>query len=50
VWGNGVLQWAGEGVAYGSAALVLLGTAALTTRYQRPQTAVTGREERESIL
>jgi DHA1 family tetracycline resistance protein-like MFS transporter len=33
VWGNGVLQWAGEGVAYGSAALVLLGTAALTTRY-----------------
>ena len=44
VWGNGVLQWAGEGVAYGSAALVLLGTAALTTRYQRPQTPVTGRE------
>ena len=36
VWGNGVLQWAGEGVAYGSAALVLLGTAVLTTRYQRP--------------
>jgi multidrug resistance protein len=33
VWGNGVLQWAGEGVAYGSAALVLLGTAVLTTRY-----------------
>ncbi len=33
VWGNGVLQWAGEGVAYGSAALVLLGTAALTSRY-----------------
>jgi DHA1 family tetracycline resistance protein-like MFS transporter len=44
VWGNGVLQWAGEGIAYGSAALVLLGTAALTTRYQRPQTPVTGRE------
>jgi DHA1 family tetracycline resistance protein-like MFS transporter len=38
VWGNGVLQWAGEGVAYGSAALVLLGTAALTTRYHKPQT------------
>ena len=37
VWGNGVLQWAGEGVAYGSAALVLLGTAALTTRYHKPQ-------------
>jgi len=36
VWGNGVLQWAGEGVAYGSAALVLLGTAVLTTRYQPP--------------
>jgi MFS transporter, DHA1 family, tetracycline resistance protein len=33
IWGNGVLQWAGEGVAYGSAALVLLATAALTTRY-----------------
>ncbi|HEX9368577.1 MAG TPA: MFS transporter [Vicinamibacterales bacterium] len=37
VWGNGVLQWAGEGVAYGSAALVLLGTAVLTTRYHRPR-------------
>jgi multidrug resistance protein len=44
VWGNGVLQWAGEGVAYGSAALVLLGTAALTTRYQRPQMPVIVRE------
>jgi hypothetical protein len=33
VWGNGVLQWAGEGVAYGSAALVLLGTAVLASRY-----------------
>ena len=33
VWGNGALQWFGEGVAYGSAALVLLGTAVLTTRY-----------------
>ena len=38
IWGNGVLQWFGEGVAYGSAALVLLGTAALSTRYQRPPT------------
>jgi DHA1 family tetracycline resistance protein-like MFS transporter len=37
VWGNGVLQWAGEGAAYGSAALVLLGTAALTTRYRVPR-------------
>ena len=41
VWGNGVLQWAGEGVAYASAALVLLGTAALTTRYQRPRNTQT---------
>ena len=38
VWGNGVLQWFGEGVAYGSAALVLLGTAALSTRYKVPPT------------
>jgi DHA1 family tetracycline resistance protein-like MFS transporter len=38
VWGNGVLQWAGEGVAYGSAALVLLGTAVLTTQYHKPRT------------
>ena len=36
VWGNGVLQWLGEGAAYGSAALVLLGTAALSVRYHRP--------------
>lgn len=36
VWGNGVLQWLGEGVAYGSAAIVLLVTAALTTRYAPP--------------
>ena len=33
VWGNGVLQVWGEGAAYGSAALVLLGTAGLATRY-----------------
>jgi len=38
IWGNGVLQWFGEGVAYGSAALVLLATAALSTRYQKPPT------------
>jgi DHA1 family tetracycline resistance protein-like MFS transporter len=37
VWGNGVLQWAGEGVAYGSAALVLLGTAVLASRYHAPR-------------
>jgi DHA1 family tetracycline resistance protein-like MFS transporter len=34
VWGNGVLQWLGEGVAYGSAAIVLILTAALTTKYR----------------
>ncbi len=37
IWGNGVLQWLGEGAAYGSAALVLLATAALTTRYRWPR-------------
>ena len=36
VWGNGVLQLIGEGVAYGSAALALLMTAVLTTRYDKP--------------
>jgi DHA1 family tetracycline resistance protein-like MFS transporter len=41
VWGNGVLQWLGEGAAYGSAALVLLATAALTTRYERPRNTQT---------
>ena len=39
VWGNGVLQWLGEGVAYGSAAIVLLLTAALTTKYDPPPKA-----------
>jgi MFS transporter, DHA1 family, tetracycline resistance protein len=39
VWGNGVLQMFGEGVAYGSAALVLIGTAALATRYESPPPA-----------
>jgi DHA1 family tetracycline resistance protein-like MFS transporter len=33
VWGNGFLQAFGEGWAYGSAALVIVGTAWLTTRY-----------------
>jgi DHA1 family tetracycline resistance protein-like MFS transporter len=33
VWGNGMLQWFGEGAAYYSAALVLIGTAVLSTRY-----------------
>ena len=41
VWGNGALQWLGEGAAYGSAALVLLATAALTTRYERPRNTQT---------
>ena len=30
VWGNGALQRFGEGTAYGSAAVVLVGAAALT--------------------
>jgi MFS transporter, DHA1 family, tetracycline resistance protein len=33
VWGNGMLQVFGEGQAYGSAAIVLLGAAMLTGRY-----------------
>ena len=37
VWGNGVLQVFGEGKAYGSAALVLLGAALLTLKYQPPR-------------
>jgi DHA1 family tetracycline resistance protein-like MFS transporter len=36
VWGNGALQYLGEGAAYGSAALVLLATAALTSGYEKP--------------
>lgn len=36
VWGNGLLQWAGEGAAYGSAAAVLVGTALLSIRYHKP--------------
>ena len=39
VWGNGALQFLGEGAAYGSAALVLLATAALTRGYEKPPTA-----------
>lgn len=37
VWGNGTLQALGEGSAYGSAAVVLLGAAALTLRYEPPR-------------
>jgi MFS transporter, DHA1 family, tetracycline resistance protein len=36
VWGNGALQIFGEGMAYGSAAVVLVGVSALTTRYDPP--------------
>jgi DHA1 family tetracycline resistance protein-like MFS transporter len=36
IWGNGSLQYLGEGAAYGSAALVLLATAALATGYEKP--------------
>jgi DHA1 family tetracycline resistance protein-like MFS transporter len=36
VWGNGALQLVGEGTAFGSAAIVLVGAAALTMRYQAP--------------
>lgn len=35
VWGNGTLQQFGEGTAYGSAAIVLLGAAGLTLKYPR---------------
>jgi MFS transporter, DHA1 family, tetracycline resistance protein len=35
VWGNGSLQRFGEGTAYGSAAIALLGAAALTFGYRR---------------
>ena len=41
IWGNGALQWLGEGAAYGSAAVVLLGTALLTTQYERPRNTPT---------
>ena len=35
VWGNGTLQRFGEGTAYGSAAIALLGAAALTAAIQQ---------------
>jgi MFS transporter, DHA1 family, tetracycline resistance protein len=37
VWGNGALQVWGEGTSYGSAAVVLLGAALLTMKYQPPR-------------
>ena len=36
VWGNGALQLFGEGKAYGSAAIALLGAALLTLKYHPP--------------
>ena len=36
IWGNGALQFLGEGAAYGSAAIVLLATAALSAGYHKP--------------
>ena len=36
VWGNGALQMFGEGKAYGSAAIALLGAALLTMKYHPP--------------
>ena len=41
VWGNGTLQRFGEGTAYGSAAIALIGIAALTLRYRQPVPPVT---------
>jgi MFS transporter, DHA1 family, tetracycline resistance protein len=41
IWGNGALQFLGEGAAYGSAAIVLLATAVLTNGLQ-PGTKPTG--------
>jgi DHA1 family tetracycline resistance protein-like MFS transporter len=39
VWGNGTLQVYGEGTAYGAAALILVGAAAMTARYHAPVSA-----------
>ena len=39
VWGNGALQRFGEGTAYGTAALALVGAAALTVAYHAPERA-----------
>ena len=36
IWGNGALQYVGEGAAYASAALVLIATAVLTLGYEKP--------------
>jgi MFS transporter, DHA1 family, tetracycline resistance protein len=44
VWGNAVLQEVGEGAAYGAAAGVLVGTAAMAVRYE-PRRPVPARAE-----
>ena len=50
VWGNGALQMFGEGKAYGSAAIALLGAALLTTYYHRPaETAERGPDRPSQI-
>ena len=41
IWGNGALQVLGEGAAYGSAAIVLLGTAVIAANYEKPRPVVT---------
>ena len=46
VWGNGALQWFGEGAAYGSAALVLIASAGMTTRLR--SSSADSREARAS--
>jgi MFS family permease len=42
VWGNGSLQWLGTPAPYGSAALLLIGTALLTTKYHPRSRTVDG--------
>ena len=51
VWGNGTLQVMGEGTAYGSAAIVLAGAAALTWRYRPPTSPATRQgQERAGLV
>ena len=48
VWGNGALQAFGEGKAYGSAAIALLGAAVLTTRYRPAVRSAGGKRDAEN--
>jgi MFS transporter, DHA1 family, tetracycline resistance protein len=49
VWGNGSLQRFGEGSAYGTAAIALIGAAALTLRYRaEPRRALQNPEPRRT--